>query len=180
MWLTLTENWLKFSPRQKLWKWCRYLSSLTGINSISFKKFSMKNEKEMKWYSRILVGLISSNIWAVNLLTEYSNDADKEDKVHLWRIFKCHLSILQCRWDLELVNSEIFFRNMKSLYNIKLILKKGIAARQLLHFSIYSMFYVVEECLRYASHNRRLRVNCNLLVLDCGAALWGKWAFLNC
>ena len=39
----------------------------------------------MKLYSRVLVGLISSNIWAVDFLPKYPYDADEQNKVHLWR-----------------------------------------------------------------------------------------------
>ena len=34
-------------------------------------------------YSRVLVRLVPSNVWAVNLLAKYPDDADEEDEVHL-------------------------------------------------------------------------------------------------
>lgn len=37
-----------------------------------------------EWHSRVLVGLVSSNIRAVDLLPEYSYDADEQNKVYLW------------------------------------------------------------------------------------------------
>lgn len=42
-------------------------------------------KKETEFHSRVLVGFISSNIGAVDFLTEYSDDADEKDKVHLRR-----------------------------------------------------------------------------------------------
>lgn len=52
-------------------------------------KMQIRASNYGKLNSRVLVGLISSNVRTVDLLTEYSNDADEEYKVHLWRKIKC-------------------------------------------------------------------------------------------
>lgn len=41
--------------------------------------------QEAEFHSRVLVGFVPSNIGAVDFLTQYSDDADEKDKVHLRR-----------------------------------------------------------------------------------------------
>lgn len=61
---------------------------------------NVRNEKDR--YSRVLVGLISSNIWAVDFLSKYSYDANEQNKVHLWRVKteQGFFLFLQNIWDL--------------------------------------------------------------------------------
>lgn len=40
---------------------------------------------EREFHSRVLVGLVPSDVGAVDFLTEYSDDADEKYKVHLRR-----------------------------------------------------------------------------------------------
>lgn len=56
------------------------------------------NKKDIKWYARVLVGLVSSDIWAVDLLAKYSDDADEKNKIHLWKRFHKHYvrMVMQC------------------------------------------------------------------------------------
>ena len=56
---------------------------------------NLQNEKDMKLYSRVLVGLVSSDVWAVDFLAKYSNDADEENEVHLWSVFKCYVRTIK-------------------------------------------------------------------------------------
>lgn len=37
----------------------------------------------MRCYSRVLVGLIPSDVWAVDFLPQYSYDADEQNEVNL-------------------------------------------------------------------------------------------------
>lgn len=78
--------WTEFSPETQRF----FPNILKGINNNSSSELMnnriWQHEKD-KLYSRVLVGLISSNVWAVDFLAKYSYDADEQDKVHLWRIW---------------------------------------------------------------------------------------------